>query len=236
MGLALPLYTHMEMDMVAQVAEAVQRTKNPAMNYSQPLQRQLKRLIDLLLSFIILIISSPLFLAIAILIRLDSPGPVFFRQPRPGKDGNLFKVWKFRSMVPNAEFMGARYAFVKDDPRVTRVGKILRSLSLDELPQLFNIINGEMSIVGPRPALLYQMERYNDFQRKRLIVKPGITGWAQIHGRNEIPWSQRFVLDAWYVDHWSLALDLKILCRTIPLVLRGRGVRMDQSLEEVEDF
>ncbi|MBW1917913.1 MAG: sugar transferase [Deltaproteobacteria bacterium] len=195
-----------------------------------------KRWLDLSLAFIGLMVSSPLFILISILIRLDSPGPVFFRQERVGQNGQIFRVWKFRTMVCNAEFIGPCYSFIENDPRITWVGKVLRYLSLDELPQLFNIIKGEMSLVGPRATLPYQAERYNDFQKKRLAVKPGITGWAQINGRNDIPWSQRFIYDVWYVEHWSLMLDLKIIFSTIPMVLRRQGVRMNQDVTEVEDF
>ncbi|MBW1952461.1 MAG: sugar transferase [Deltaproteobacteria bacterium] len=195
-----------------------------------------KRWLDLSLAFIGLMVSSPLFILISILIRLDSPGPVFFRQERVGQNGQIFRVWKFRTMVCNAEFIGPCYSFIENDPRITWVGKVLRYLSLDELPQLFNIIKGEMSLVGPRATLPYQAERYNDFQKKRLAVKPGITGWAQINGRNDIPWSQRFIYDVWYVEHWSLMLDLKIIFSTIPMVLRRQGVRMNQNVTEVEDF
>jgi undecaprenyl phosphate N,N'-diacetylbacillosamine 1-phosphate transferase len=197
---------------------------------------QLKGFFDGGCSLILLMVLSPLFFLIAVLIKLDSPGPVFYRQKRVGKEGRIFYLWKFRSMVVNAEFMGAGYGFVKDDPRITRFGLFLRRYSLDELPQLFNVILGEMSLVGPRPALPHHLARYGDFEKKRLLVKPGVTGWAQINGRNEIPWSQRFALDAWYVDNWSLPMDLKILARTLSTVLRRQGVRMDQAPGEVLDF
>jgi len=204
------------------------------MNHQSSLK--IKRWLDVSACLLGIIFLSPFFLLVALLIRLDSPGPVFFRQNRVGQDGQIFRVWKFRTMVCNAEFIGPCYSFIENDPRITKVGKFLRYFSLDELPQLFNIIRGEMSLVGPRATLPYQVERYNDFQKKRLAVKPGITGWAQINGRNDIPWSQRFIYDAWYVDNWSLMLDLKIIFRTIPMVIKRQGVRMNQNVAEVEDF
>ncbi len=184
------------------------------------IQMQVKTCMDFLGAWTAFIILSPVIWLIAALIRLDSPGPAFFRQERIGKDGNPFISIKFRSMADSKENTGV---FV-GDKRITRIGKHLRDTSLDELPQLYNIINGEMSIVGPRPTLRYQVVAYDNFQRRRLEVKPGITGWAQINGRNTIPWEQRIILDVWYVDHWSLMLDLKIMWRTIKTVLRQEGI------------
>jgi undecaprenyl phosphate N,N'-diacetylbacillosamine 1-phosphate transferase len=180
--------------------------------------------LDFLGAWIGLIILSPIIYGIAILIRVDSPGPVFFRQERIGKDGKPFMSYKFRSMVDKAITMGLGLNVSVDDDRITRVGKFLRTTSLDELPQLFNVLKGEMSLVGPRPTLGYQVEAYDATQRRRLKVKPGITGWAQINGRNAIPWEDRIKLDVWYVDNWSLWLDMKILGRTIKTVFKREGL------------
>ncbi len=186
--------------------------------------RLVKAVFDRLLALVGLIILLPLFAVIALLIRLDSPGPVFFRQMRVGKDGRLFRIYKFRTMVVNAEKIGLGVHTRADDPRITRVGKVLRKLSLDELPQLINILRGEMSFVGPRPTLPYQVLRYSPRQKGRLLVLPGVTGWAQIHGRKALTWPARIEYDIWYVEHWSLWLDLLILLRTLPAVLTARGV------------
>ena len=167
---------------------------------------------------------SPVIYVIGVLIRLDSQGPIFFKQERIGKNGKPFMSYKFRSMVDKATTMGLGLNVSVNDGRITRVGKFLRNTSLDELPQLFNVLKGEMSIVGPRPTLAYQVAAYNVEQRRRLQVKPGITGWAQINGRNAIPWEDRIKLDVWYVDNWSLVLDLKILGRTLKTVLRREGL------------
>jgi lipopolysaccharide/colanic/teichoic acid biosynthesis glycosyltransferase len=156
----------------------------------------------------------------ALAIKLDDGGPVLYRQTRVGRDGRDFELLKLRTMVVGAEAIGAGAAVNRGDPRVTRAGGVLRRLSVDELPQLWNVIRGDMSVIGPRPTLRYQVERYDARQRRRLEVKPGITGWAQIHGRARLPWSERIELDLWYVEHRSAALDLKILLRT-PLALFG---------------
>ena len=158
------------------------------------------------------------------MIRLDSPGPVFFRQQRIGKDGHPFVPLKFRSMVDKATTMGLGLNVSTDDPRITRVGRVLRNTSLDELPQLFNVLTGEMSLVGPRPTLPDQVAAYNNFQRRRLLVKPGITGWAQVNGRNAIPWEERIKLDVWYVENCSLKLDFTILLKTIKTWTRQEGL------------
>lgn len=186
--------------------------------------RWVKAVFDRLFALVGLIILLPLFAIIALLIRLDSPGPVFFRQLRAGKDGRLFHIYKFRTMVVGAEKIGLGVQTRADDPRITRVGRILRKLSLDELPQLINILKGEMSFVGPRPTLPYQVLRYNPRQKGRLLVPPGVTGWAQIHGRKTLTWPERIEYDVWYVEHWSLWLDLIILLRTLPAILTARGV------------
>ena len=171
-----------------------------------------------------LILLSPIIFLIGFLIRIDSPGPIFFRQERIGRDGKPFRSYKFRSMVDKATTMGLGLNVSVNDDRITRVGKFLRNTSLDELPQLFNVLKGEMSLVGPRPTLGYQVEAYDATQRRRLKVKPGITGWAQINGRNAIPWEDRIKLDVWYVDNWSLWLDFKILGRTLKTVLNREGL------------
>ena len=181
----------------------------------------LKRIIDVLISGIGLIILFPIFALIGILIKLDSKGPVFFIQERAGKDGKIFKAFKLRTMAENAEKMGLGYEIAKDDSRITRVGKYLR-WGTDELPQLINVLKGEMSLVGPRPTLLEQVKRYSKEHRRRLEVKPGITGWALINGRNKLTWPERIKLDIWYIDHWSLWLDVKILFKTICVVIFKR--------------
>jgi lipopolysaccharide/colanic/teichoic acid biosynthesis glycosyltransferase len=165
-----------------------------------------------------LAITSPLLAVAALAIKLDDGGPVLYRQTRVGKDGADFELLKLRTMVVGAEKRGAGLAVNEGDPRITRVGRALRRLSLDELPQLWNVVRGEMSMIGPRPTLRYQVERYDERQRRRLDVKPGITGWAQVHGRAALPWAERIELDVWYVEHRSPSLDLKILLRT-PLAL-----------------
>jgi len=146
---------------------------------------------------------------------------VLYRQRRVGSDGEDFELLKLRTMVVGAETQGAGYAVNRDDPRITKVGRLLRRTSIDELPQLWNVVRGDMSIIGPRPTLRYQVERYTERQRRRLEVKPGITGWAQIHGRAELPWDERIELDVWYVDHRSPRLDLEILLRTPLALFRG---------------
>ena len=189
---------------------------------SSKIQLILKRLIDILLSFIGLIILAIPVVIIALATKLDSKGSVFFRQERVGKDGRIFKPWKFRTMVVGAVDKGLGYNVAQDDSRITRLGRVLRGWGLDELPQLINVLKGEMSIVGPRPTLKYQVEQYSGFQRKRLFVKPGITGWALIHGRNLLTWEERIKYDVWYVDHWSIWLDLWIMLKTIWVVLITR--------------
>jgi lipopolysaccharide/colanic/teichoic acid biosynthesis glycosyltransferase len=181
----------------------------------------LKRIIDVVISGIGLIILFPIFVVIGILIKLNSKGPVFFIQERVGKDGKIFKAYKLRTMVDNAENIGLGYEVAKDDSRITQVGKYLR-WGIDELPQLINVFKGDMSIVGPRPALPHQVEKYFKQERRRLEVKPGITGWALINGRNKLSWPERIKLDIWYIDHWSIWLDLKILFKTIWVVIFKR--------------
>ena len=179
----------------------------------------IKRIFDILASGIALVVLLPIFAIIGIFIKLDSKGPVFFVQERAGKDGEIFRAYKLRTMVDNAAKMGK--GLRKDDPRITRIGKHLR-WGIDELPQLINVFKGDMSLVGPRPTLQEQVNRYSKEHRRRLEVKPGITGWALINGRNVLSWPEKIKLDIWYIDHWSLWLDLKILFTTIWVVIFTR--------------
>ncbi len=181
-----------------------------------------KRVLDVIVSAIGLAVLALPFVLMALAIKLDSKGAVFFRQERVGKDGKLLKVWKFRTMVEGAEQQGLGYNVAKDDPRITRVGRFLRNFGLDELPQLVNVLKGDMSLVGPRPTLRYQVEHYNESQRRRLKMKPGITSLAVVSGRNALPWAKRIELDLTYIDEWSLWLDLKILLKTLWVVLIKR--------------
>jgi lipopolysaccharide/colanic/teichoic acid biosynthesis glycosyltransferase len=178
----------------------------------------LNRAVDAAAASLGLAAASPLLLIAAVVIRLEDGGPVFYRQRRVGFHASEFDLLKLRTMVVGAETIGAGHAVNEGDPRITRAGRVLRKLSIDELPQLWNVLRGDMSLIGPRPTLAYQVERYTPRQRKRLDVKPGITGWAQIHGRARLPWDERIELDVWYVEHRSTWLDLKILART-PLAL-----------------
>jgi lipopolysaccharide/colanic/teichoic acid biosynthesis glycosyltransferase len=180
-----------------------------------------KRALDVVLAAGSLALASPFLGAAAAAIKLGDRGPVFYRQRRVGKDGTEFDLVKLRTMVVGAESQGAGLAVNEGDPRITRVGQALRRLSLDELPQLWNVLRGEMSMVGPRPTLAYQVERYTDRQRRRLEVKPGITGWAQVNGRARLPWEERIELDVWYVENRSLWLDLRILARTPVALFSG---------------
>jgi len=180
-----------------------------------------KVILDKFFSIILLILLFPLFLIIGILIKFDSKGPVFFVQERAGKDGKIFKAYKLRTMVDKAVEMGLGYEIVKDDNRITRVGKCLR-WGIDELPQLINVFKGEMSLVGPRPTLPHQVKKYSEREKRRLEVKPGITGWALVNGRNKLSWPERIKLDIWYIDHWSIWLDIKILLKTIWVVIFKR--------------
>lgn len=183
-----------------------------------------KRTVDIILSAVLLIVLLPLLIVIALFIKLDSKGTVLFTQKRAGLRGAPFKIYKFRTMVQNAEKMGSGLSISQNDSRITKVGAFLRDWSLDELPQLFNILKGDMSIIGPRPTLMYQVERYDERQRGRLDMKPGVTGWAQVNGRNELRWTDRIEYDLWYVNNWSLALDIKILFSTFSVVLKREGV------------
>ena len=185
------------------------------------------RLLDLTLGALALLLFSPLLAAAALAIRLEGGGPALYRQRRVGRDGEIFELLKLRTMVPGSDPVGVGTAVTRDDPRVTRVGRLLRRFSLDEVPNLINVLRGEMSIVGPRPTIEAQVVDYTPRQRRRLEVKPGITGWAQVRGRAGIPWEERIELDVWYVDHRSFALDLRILALTAGALVTGRGLGPD---------
>ena len=185
---------------------------------------EVKRALDLLFAVPALVLASPVLAIVALAIKLDSPGPVIYRSRRIGRDGVEFDLLKLRTMYTGNDPVGVGTPVYADDPRVTRVGSILRRLSLDELPNLVNVIRGEMSLVGPRPTLAAQVEAYTPHQRRRLEVKPGVTGWAQVNGRAGIPWEERIELDVWYVDNRSLALDLRVLARTARFLITGHGL------------
>ena len=180
----------------------------------------MNRALDVAGAAVGLALASPALAAAAVAIKLEDGGPILYRQERVGREGQAFELLKLRTMVVGAEKLGAGWAVNRGDTRITRVGRVLRRLSLDELPQLWNVLRGDMSLIGPRPTLRYQVEKYTERQRRRLDVRPGITGWAQIHGRATLPWNERIELDVWYVENRSPALDLKILLRT-PLALFG---------------
>ncbi len=205
--------------------------------------RAVKRFLDVTASFLGLVLLSPLLLAVSILIKIDSRGPVIFRQKRIGRNGKAFEIYKFRSMCVGAEKTGSGVYSGKGDARVTRIGKILRATSIDELPQLLNILKGEMSFVGPRPPLTYhpwKYEEYTDFQKRMFEVRPGITGWAQVNGRKDVEWHKRIELNVWYVDHMSLLLDIKIMFMTVFKVLtnadnENSGATVNKSTEPSND-
>ena len=180
--------------------------------------------LDLAIGIAGALVTAPVIALLALAIRIESPGRPVYTQTRVGRDGELFSIYKLRTMVRGAEFTGAGLAIQEGDDRITRVGRLLRRYSLDELPNLWNVVRGEMSIVGPRPTLQVQVQQYTDHQRQRLDVKPGITGWAQINGRASLPWTERIELDIWYVEHRSVPLDLRIMARTVGMVLTGQGL------------
>ena len=184
----------------------------------------MSRPLDAVLAALLLLVASPLLLAAALALKLESRGPLIYRQLRVGRDGEPFELWKLRTMVRGAEQMGAGIYVLEGDARITRVGRLLRRFSLDELPNLVNVLKGEMALVGPRPTIQEQVDRYTERQRRRLEVKPGITGWAQINGRASLPWPERIELDVWYVEHRSLLLDLRILARTARMLATGHGL------------
>ncbi|WAM35022.1 sugar transferase [Caldicellulosiruptor morganii] len=186
-----------------------------------------KRVLDLIAAFILLIICLPIMLIIALLIKVDSKGPILYKQKRVGKDNKVFTIYKFRTMIVETNRDGRQ---LSDFERMTRLGRFLRLFSLDELPQLFNIIKGEMSFVGPRPLLVEYLEYYDEYQLKRHKVLPGITGWAQVNGRNLLSWEERFKYDVWYVENMSFMLDLKIILLTLIKVLKKEGVNSSDYL------
>jgi undecaprenyl phosphate N,N'-diacetylbacillosamine 1-phosphate transferase len=215
----------------------------------------LKRGLDVVVSILALLVLSPIAIMVAIAVKLDSPGSVLFRQERIGRHGKAFVLYKFRSMTVGAEHRGTGALVEKNDSRITGVGRIIRKLSFDEIPQLINVLRGEMSVVGPRPGLRYQFEQYDEVQRRRLLVRPGVTGWAQVNGRNSIDWGRRIELDLDYVDRLSPWTDALVLLKTFPSVLKGSnmiaatdywkeratkkvedaGAREDASVERAQD-
>jgi lipopolysaccharide/colanic/teichoic acid biosynthesis glycosyltransferase len=188
-----------------------------------------KRALDLVGAGVGLTLGAPALAAAAIAITLDDHGPILFRQERVGRDGEIFEVLKLRTMIVDAHTQGAGFAVDKGDSRITRIGSFLRRTSIDEIPQLWNVLRGEMSLVGPRPTLSYQVEQYTDHQRRRLTVPPGLTGWAQVNGRASLSWPERIELDVWYVEHRSFALDLRILVRTVGVLLRPASVYRSET-------
>jgi len=189
-----------------------------------PVGDAVRRAFDVVVAGLASVLTAPVVALLALAIRLESAGHPLYTQTRVGRDGRLFAIYKLRTMVRGAEFIGAGLAIQEGDERITALGRFLRRYSLDELPNLWNVLRGEMSIIGPRPTLAVQVQQYTPRQRGRLAVKPGITGWAQVNGRASLPWSERIELDLWYVEHRSLALDARILGRTIALVLTGQGL------------
>lgn len=193
-----------------------------------------KRIFDIVVALAALIALAPLVGLIALVIKLDSRGPVLFIQERVGKGLRKFRCFKFRTMIDGAESLGNKFVVTKNDDRVTRVGNRLRSWTLDEVPQLVNVLKGEMSIVGPRPWVEEQARYCPPESRRRFDFKPGMAGWAWVHGRNKLPWSERVRLDLWYVDHWTFALDMKILAKAVLLLLRREGVHFADTAGSME--
>lgn len=186
----------------------------------------LKRLFDILISISALLFFSPIFIIVSIIIKITSPGPIIFKQQRLGFMGKEFCIYKFRSMIPDAEHKGSGVYSGKNDYRVTKIGRIIRATSIDELPQLLNILKGDMSLIGPRPPLTYHpwpIEEYTVEQKRMFDVRPGITGWAQVHGRKDVEWNKRIDLNIWYVDHLSFILDIKIFFMTILKVIKNEN-------------
>lgn len=197
----------------------------------------LKRILDIFASGIALIVLLPIFAIIGIFIKLDSKGPAFFIQERAGKNGKIFRAYKLRTMIQGADKIKRTIIFGEEDPYITKVGRFIRRTGFDELVQLVNVLKGDISLVGPRPTLPYQIEKYNNIQKRRLSVRPGITGWALINGRNSLTWDKRIELDLWYIKHWSIWLDIKILISTVYVVMKGEGLyaekgRQDKIVEE----
>jgi lipopolysaccharide/colanic/teichoic acid biosynthesis glycosyltransferase len=199
-------------------------------------QLAIKRVMDIAAAILGLVIMAPVFALIALCVSLDSPGDIVFKLRVAGRDGKAFDQWKFRTMVQNARDTAHRYETSVTDPRITRLGRFLRRWSIDELPQLWNVLRGEMSLVGPRPTFLEIADRYSPEQARRLQMRPGLTGLAQLQGRNLIPWDRRITLDISYIENFSLWLDAKILCRTIPLLLKGTGVYGEGGAVKMHDL
>ena len=195
---------------------------NATREQSRTARAAIKRTLDLAIALPMLVVAAIPMGLVSLAIKLDDRGPVFFRQERIGKGGRSFRVWKFRTMIVNAQNQGLGVTVASDDDRITRVGKVLRNWGIDELPQLINVFVGEMSLVGPRPTLQYQVAHYDGFQRRRLEAKPGITSLAVVSGRNALSWEERIKLDVWYIDHWTMLLDVSILFRTLWKVLVTR--------------
>jgi len=189
----------------------------------------IRRAVDILVAAGGLLLTSPLLILAMAAVRLESPGSPIYRQRRIGRGGETFEMLKLRTMVTGAEKIGAGLSINEDDPRITRVGALLRRTSIDELPNLINVLRGEMSLIGPRPTIPVQVEQYTPRQRRRLEIRPGITGWAQVHGRASLPWSDRIELDLFYIEHRSLALDVRILMRTFPIVFGGSDLYKGQA-------
>lgn len=195
-------------------------------------EKYLKRFFDIILSLFALILLSPVMLIVAILVRTKLGSPVIFCQERPGKNERIFKLYKFRSMTDKRDEKGE---LLPDEVRLTKFGKLLRSTSLDELPELWNILRGDMSIVGPRPLLVKYLPLYNEVQKHRHDVRPGLTGWAQVHGRNTISWEEKFEYDVWYVEHLSFAIDVKTIFLTVKKVFRREGIT-SETAATIEEF
>ncbi len=183
-----------------------------------------RRLFDVVVASVALVVTAPILLAAIVAIRLETPGHPIYRQRRIGRDGRPFDMLKLRTMVAGAEAMGSGLAVNEGDPRITRVGAFLRRFSIDELPNLVNVLNGDMAIVGPRPTVQVQVAQYTERQRGRLAVRPGLTGWAQVNGRAKLRWDERIELDLWYIEHRSWRLDLRILLRTARIIVAGEGI------------
>ena len=182
----------------------------------------IKRIFDIIISIISLVVLFPIFTISGVLIKLDSKGHIFFIQERVGKNGKIFKMYKFRTMIINSEKVGLGYSVKKEDSRITKVGKYLRLTGIDELPQILNVLKGEMSLVGPRPTLLYQVKKYSDWEKRRLEMRPGISSLMIISGHNKLSWPEKIKTDIYYIDHWSLWLDLKILFKTFWVIIFTR--------------
>ncbi|WP_240377988.1 sugar transferase [Bacillus piscicola] len=196
----------------------------------------IKRVIDLILSILILILLIPLLTVISIIIKLESKGPIFFTQDRVGEHNRVFRIYKFRTMINNAENIGTGLKISGNDPRITRVGKFLRTTSIDELPQIINILKGDMSIIGPRPTIKKVVEQLSEDGKKRHVVKPGITGLAQVNGRQSLNWSEKIKYDVQYVDSLSFKLDIKILFLTILVVLKRDGVHKKEISNQYKNL